>query len=104
MFEWREIVRGSKRYKNFVLLDVPMPFYKLFADQDISCVQLHSTQVFGKEGERDIVGFCGTFRWEGGEITSLDGDSYSKDAEVLGYSWFTNGHKRCLDILVGDDW
>lgn len=104
MKDWKEIVKSDSRYKDFVIMDEPAVFSKLFADQDIPCVQLHSIQVYENSNEEDIVGFCGSFRWENNEIIPLDGDSYAKETTVYGYSWFINGNAKCLDILVGEDW
>lgn len=98
---WKEIVKNNNRYENFVIVDKPKPFNEMFAGQDISCVQTHSTQVVG---EGDIVGFCGAFEWKDNKIISLDGDSYSENMTVLGYEWFESEGKKCLDILVGNDW
>ena len=90
MKDWKQIVKSDSRYKGFVIMDEPATFSKMFAGQDIPCVQLHSIQVYGNGNEEDIVGFCGSFRWE--------------NNEVYGYSWFINGNAKCLDILVGEDW
>lgn len=104
MKNWKEIVKSNQRYKNFILLDKPAIFCKMFANQNISRVQLYSTQVYGDENEQDIIGFCGCFKWDNNEVTSLDGDSYTKNTTVYGYAWFTNENKKCLGILVGEDW
>lgn len=97
------VIKTNKRYTDFTILDEPKSFDEMFVGQDIPCVQLHSTELLSDLS--DIIGFCGTFSWENGVLTSLDGDSYTKNMSVLGYNWFTNeSGKKCLDILVGDDW
>lgn len=99
MKKWKRIIKSSYRYKDFILLESPVAFNKVFSDQDIPLVQLHSIQVYGKKN-KDIVGFCGCFKWENNEVISLDGDSYSEDEMIYGFSWFTYEGDRCLDILV----
>lgn len=99
MKKWKRIIKSSDRYKDFIMLESPMAFNKVFSFQDISLVQLHSIQVCGKKNEY-IVGFCGCFKWEDNKVTSLDGDSYSEDEMIYGFSWFTYNGDRCLDILV----
>ena len=37
------------------------------------------------------------------KIVPLDGDSYSPNMAVVGYSEFMNGDSLCLDLLV-EDW
>lgn len=102
MKKWKRIIKSSYRYKDFIILESPVAFNKVFSDQDIPLVQLHSIQVCGKKN-KDIVGFCGCFRWEDNKAISLDGDSYSEDEMIYGFSWFTYEGDRCLDILV-EDW
>lgn len=104
MQDWKSIVKRNERYKDFIILDKPATFREMFSNQNIPIVQLHSVQVYGYKQVQDIVGFCGVFKWEGNEFISIDGDSYAEDMTVYGYSWFTNGCNKCLDILVGDDW
>ena len=104
MQDWKKIVGSDIRYKDFVIMDAPAIFSEMFAGQDIPCVQLHSIQVCGNEDGRDIVGFCGAFKWDGSEAIPLDGDSYTKNTIVYGYSWFMDENIKCLDILVGEDW
>lgn len=105
MKDWRKIIQSKYSYKDFLILDKPAMFCELFAGQNIPCVQVHSIQVIQVCGNApDIVGFCGVFKWNDDEIISLDGDSYSQSTIVYGYSWFSNGKDKCLDILVGEDW
>ena len=95
------------RYKDFTFLDESIPFKELFANKNIEYVQVHSLKVIETDAYRGIIGFCGTFKWEDGFITSLDGDSYSKDMMVYGYNYFEYEEASDgigLDILVGDDW
>lgn len=88
-----------ERYKDFTILDKPIPFETLFANQNIACVQLHSIEPCGD----DIVGFCGVCSWKDNEIHPEDGDTYSAKMPVYGYSWFTVNGEKVLDILV-DEW
>ena len=104
MKNWREIIKEDVRYKDFILLDEPIAFCEMFTNQNIPCVQLHSMQTFGDENEQDVIGFCGCFKWNDNNITSLDGDTYTKDTTIYGYSWFTNKNEKCLNILVGEEW
>lgn len=102
---WQEVIKDEERYRGFTLTEPPVKFCDLFANRDIPCVQLHSTQVYECGDKQGIVGFCGAFSWEDNELTPLDRDSYSKNTPVYGYAWFTdNEGRRCLDILVGDEW
>jgi len=103
--KWKKIIQDDPRYRGFVLTESPVKFCDLFANRDIPCVQLHSVQVFENSGKQYIIGFCGAFSWEDNVLEPLDGDSYSEDTPVYGYSWFTDEKgRRCLDILVGDEW
>ena len=104
MQDWKEIVKNDERYKDFVVLDTPVLFREMFADQNIPRVQLHSIQMYETPKTKGIVGFCGVFRWEKNTIIPLDGDSYSEDTMVYGYEWFTHEGDKCLDILVGNEW
>lgn len=104
MEDWKEVVKSDVHYKNFILLDKPVMFCEMFANQNIPCVQLHSTQVYKVENESYIVGFCGCFKWINDEIIPFDGDSYSENTMIYGYEWFTNENIKYLDILVGEDW
>ena len=97
MNDWKEIVKNNDRYENFVIVDEPKPFKEMFKDQDISCVQTHSTTVVD---ENTLVGFSGAFEWKDNKIISLDGDSYSENMIVLGYEWFENEGKKGLDVLI----
>jgi len=99
-----QFVKTTDRYKDFIILNNGVPFADFFKDKNISRVQLHSITPCGKNLD-DIVGFCGKFKWESNELSSLDGDSYNKNMTIFGYSWFKdkNGN-QCLNILVRDDW
>lgn len=98
--DWMEIIQRLPRYKDFTIVEKPIKFKDMFAGQNIDLVQLHSTEVVFDT----IVGFCGVFQWRDNKLLPLDGDSYSENVIVLGYDWFENNGKKCLDILVGDDW
>ena len=90
------------KYKRFTRLIEPLPFNEVFKNTNIELVQVHCIEWCMPS---DIIGFCGTFKYENNEIISLDGDSYNKEALVYGYNWFENEDNiKCLDILVGDDW
>ena len=103
MNDWKEVIKNLERYKDFEILEKPEKFNILFANWNIPCVQLHSTQRYGTPG--DIVGFCGSFCWKDNTLTPLDGDRYYADTTVLGFRWFTDKEgRKCLDILVGEDW
>lgn len=103
-----DIIKKEDRYKDFTILEKPIKFKDLFKDVDFDVVQLHSTQVYElKNGEKDIVGFCGLFKWKNNKIKPLDGDSYYDGFTVIGYEKFTNeedGINSGIDLLVGDDW
>ena len=97
----KKIIKNNDRYKDFTLLETPVRFKDMQADNDIQVVQLHSIESCG---ENDIVGFCGAFSWINNTLASLDGDSYSDETLVYGYDWFKNmSGDRCLDILV-EEW
>lgn len=105
----KDIIKNIDRYKNFTLLDKPIKFKDLYKDENIELVQIHSIESFNIQGtdKKDIVGFCGVFKWENNNIISLDGDSYSENMKVLGYDWWSNEDEHIekgLDILVGEDW
>lgn len=100
MEELKKILYSDARYKDFTLLAKPVQFNEMFSNKDIPCVQLHSIRMCD---DQHILGFCGCFKWENNQIIPLDGDSYSPDELIYGYSWFTdNDNNQCLDILV--DW
>ena len=101
---WKSIIKNNNRYEKFTILDKPAVFSEMFKDNNIPCVQLHSIEVYEDEEGKDIIGFCGEFKWEDGKIISLDYDSYTKNTKVYGYSWFMFKGEKCLDILVGNDW
>ena len=102
------IIKKEDRYKDFTILEKSIKFKDLFKDVDFDVVQLHSTQVYElKNGEKDIVGFCGLFKWKNNKIKPLDGDSYYDGFAVIGYKKFTNeedGINSGIELLVGDDW
>ena len=99
----KKLVKTNERYKDFTLLECPVRFKDMQADNDIDVVQLHDIYPCG---DNEIVGFCGICSWKDNILTSLDGDSYTDEMLVYGYSWFTNeeeGITKGLDILV-EDW
>lgn len=104
----KDILKTSDRYKKFTLPDKPACFKDMFRGRDFDAVQLHSTQIIDTgDGKKDIVGFCGIFRWTDGKIYPLDGDIYYDDFKVIGFEEFQNipmGVNTGIDILVGDDW
>lgn len=106
--ELKDILKTSDRYEGFTFLDKPVCFKDMFKDKDFDVVQLHSTQIIDiGNGVKDIVGFCGIFRWTDGKIYPLDGDIYYDDFKILGFEEFQNipmGVNVGIDILVGDDW
>jgi len=94
----KSIVKNNERYQDFILLETPVRFKDMQANVDAKVVQLHSIELCG---ENDIVGFCGVFSWKNNKLTSLDGDCYSDETPVYGYSWFRDEEgDECLDILV----
>lgn len=96
----KEILKNNERYNDFTLFETPVRFKDMQANIDIKEVQLHSVELCG---ENDIVGFCGAFSWVNNILTPLDGDSYSENTLVYGYSWFEDADgNKCLDILVGE--
>lgn len=104
-----DILKNSDRYKKFIFLDKPVCFKDMFKDRNFDTVQLHSTQIIDiGNGMKNIVGFCGVFKWADGKITPLDGDTYYDDFNVLGFEEFNyekNGMKlKGIDVLVGNDW
>lgn len=106
--ELKELIMNSERYKDFCLLDTPIPFKEMFKNKDFDVVQLYSTQIIThKDGSKHLIGFCGAFKWKNRKIISLDEDSYCDDFKVLGYTEFKNekeGISSGIDILVGNDW
>ena len=81
----------------------------MFKGKDFDTVQLHLAQVVDiGEGKKDIVGFCGVFKWTNDKIIPLDGDSYVNDFNVLGFEEFDyeeDGMQlKGIDVLVGNDW
>ena len=114
--DWKEVIKNDNRYKNFTILDEPIPFNKFAKDEDYGVVQVHLTQVMGVGttdkngfhfGGYEIVGFAGAFEWKNNTLKSLDGDIYNEEMNVLGYKKFSLEHiegMKGLDILVGDDW
>lgn len=101
--QMRDNMKMDERYKNFTFLEDPVPFDKLFDGKDYNLVQLHDVSNYGSEDEPVVVGFVGAFKWIAGIISPLDGDTYFKDMEVLGYHEFNCEGEIALDILV-EDW
>lgn len=102
MLNWRNIIETDPRYNDFTVVDKPQEFEDMFADQNITCVQVHMIHTLH---ENNTIFFCGAFMWKDKELIPLDGDSYNKRTLVYGYDWFENkSGEMCLDILVGDDW
>ena len=97
--ELKQRVSNNDRYKDFTFLEKPTEFDKtdLFSDKYAE-IQLHDGK--GIPGYPDVVGFCGVFKIENGEINSLDGDSYDPKMIVVGYQEFTHDGKTCLDLLT----
>ena len=96
------LVKTNYRYAGFTLYDKPIPFKtsSLFSDKYM-IIQIHDTTPIG---ENSIVGFCGACTIKNNQIIPLDGDSYSQDMTVIGYSEFTDEKSNlCLDLLV-DEW
>lgn len=102
MINLKKLIKNNPRYKDFTLLECPVRFKDMQADNDIQLVQLHS---IAECEPNDVVGFCGVCSWTNNELKSLDGDSYSDEMLVYGYSWFTNEEEnitKAIDILVLD--
>lgn len=95
-----KLIKSSIRYSNFIFLDKPIMFNKLFKDKNYSVVQIHDANCYEVEGNKIIVGFCGVFKWENNELYSLDYDSYVETIPVIAYEEVEFEGKKCLDILV----
>ena len=70
--ELKEIILNDERYKDFTILDNPVPFNEFAKDQDIQLVQLHSTQII-QVGDKSpykkfIIGFWGQFEWKNNNL------------------------------------
>ena len=105
----QKLVENTGRYHGFTLLDTPKPFREVFKDQNVELIQLHSITKIDEDenGVPQVIGFVGVCKWEDNKLSPLDGDSYCEDMTIYGYNWFSNektDHKKCLDILVDDDW
>lgn len=98
----QNLTKENNRYKDFILLDTPIPFNKMWKDKNINIVQLYCIEPCG---ENHIVGFCGQCAWKNNTIYPLDDDSYYSSMLVYGYKWVSNkkeGINKGLDILVYD--
>lgn len=94
-------LKDRKRYKDFTFFDKPMSFDKtpVFSDK-YELIQLHDTTIINGS----VVGFCGVCKVKDGDVISLDGDSYYKEMQAVGYEEFTDKEGNlCLDLLV-DSW
>lgn len=98
-FNIKETLRANDRYKDFWFFRNPQDFSKCFKDQNFEVVQLHDITI--KNGA--LIGFCGTFKWENNQIIPIDGDSYTKHMNIIGYKIFEHEGKKCTDILV-EEW
>ena len=88
------------RYNDFIIIKKPISFKELFMGKDIPLVQVH---LIDDKNLMPIV-FCGTFKWEGCKVISLDNDSYSEDMMVYAYHFsYKKDGETVLDILVGED-
>lgn len=47
-----------------------------------------------------LAGYC---KWDGEELTSLDGDNYSLDDEIVAYEVFENLKRKSILAVVVDD-
>lgn len=95
----RRYLRRDERYKDFkFMLKNPIPFNKLFKNQNFEVVQLHDIRTI--ENFPGIIGFCGAFKWNDNKIENIDSDTYYEDTLVYGYSIFNDG--EAIDILVKD--
>ena len=94
------LIKSSVRYSNFIFLDEPIMFNKLFKDKNYSVVQIHDANCYEVEGIKVIAGFCGVFKWESNRLYSLDYDSYVETMPVIAYEEVKFKDKKCLDILV----
>ena len=98
-----EKIKANPRYSDFTYLDAPVMFDEFFKDKDYDVVQIQDINPIS-EIYPDPIGFAGQFEWKSNEITSLDGDSYTKDMPVHGYKEYTsNDGEKCVDILT-DKW
>ena len=91
---------NKDRYKDFVILDNPVPFNEFAKDKNIDCVQPRI--IISHQGKTFITWF-GSFEWKNNELNSLDGDCYNETMNVLAYEWFGDavGNFKCgLDIIV----
>lgn len=97
--ELKQRVSNTNRYEDAIFLEKPIEFDKtdLFSDKYAE-IQLHDVSKI--PDYPDVLGFCGVFRIEDGEIVSLDGDSYSSHMIVVGYEEFEYDNGICLDLLT----
>lgn len=97
--ELKQRVSNDARYKDFIFLEEPTEFNKtdLFSDK---YAEIQLKDVSKIPGYQDVIGFCGVFKIENGEIISLDGDSYDPQMIVVGYQEFMHDGKTCLDLLT----
>ena len=75
-------------------------FNEMFKDKNFDYVSVRLKAKIGDDIE-DF--FAGSFRWENNELTSLDGDCYNPEMEVLEFEEFVNeedGVKHGLTIVV----
>ena len=101
MVEYLDIkeVQKMDRYKDFTILEKPMPLNAWLKDAEYTIVQVHSII---KSGE-SILGFCGVFSWENNILSPIDGDTYDSKMMVYGFKKFTTKNiENGLDILVKD--
>lgn len=97
--ELKQRVSSTNRYEDAIFLEKPIEFDKtdLFSDKYAE-IQLHDVSKI--PNYPDVLGFCGVFKIESGEIVSLDGDSYSPQMIVVGYQEFVYDNETCLDLLT----
>jgi len=78
-----------------------MTIKELITKKDYDYVSCHLLVTSDNGGQPEEV-FAGVFRSEKGEIVSLDGDSYSKEKEVVRFEEWSNeedGIKNGLTIV-----
>jgi len=91
---------NKDRYKDFVILDNPVPFNEFAKDKNIDCVQPHI--IISHQGKTFIT-WAGSFEWKNNEINSLDGNCYDETMNILAYEWFENKEENVncgLEIIV----
>lgn len=91
------VVRKHERYQDFTFFDETESLHEFFDDKDFAFIQMFDITPVGDD---NVVGFSGTFKWNGNTLSSLDGENDVSEAEIYGFRQFHYQNDMCVNILT----